>query len=72
MMPLPRSAIHPMLRTALQETGRLCAMIAGYGALIGLFALAAVLIWETLPAAVANSNLIPGATEGPLKLRGSL
>ena len=73
-MPLIPSALHPVLRTALQETGRLCAMTVGYGALIGLFVLAAVSLWGNLPSAVAESNLIPGvsASEGPLKLRGSL
>jgi hypothetical protein len=76
IMPLlpPRSAIHPVLRSAMQETGRLCALMAGYAALIALFALAAVSVWGNLPSAVAESKLVPGfsATDGPMKLRGSL
>ncbi len=74
MPPFPRAKIHPVLRTATQEAGRLCAMVAGYGALVALFVLAAVALWGHLPVAVADSRLVPiaGATDTPLKLRGSL
>lgn len=73
-MPPSRTNIHPVLRTAMQETGRLAAMIVGYGALVALFVLAGWVAWSSLPGAVADSRLVPVmiAKDEPMKLRGSL
>lgn len=70
-----RTTIHPTLRGAAGETARLFVLLALYGILLGLFALAALGIWVELPSAVAESQLMPGSPAGPaypVKLRGSL
>ncbi len=70
-----RTLIHPTLRGAAGETARLFVLLALYGILIGLFALAALGIWVELPSAMAESRLMPVSPAGPaeaVKLRGSL
>lgn len=71
-----RRSIHPTLRMAAGEMARLCALLALYAVLLGLFALAALGVWVQLPSAMVDSRLIPDSattTPGePVKLRGSL
>ena len=55
---------------------RLCALVALYAILLGLFALAALGVWVQLPSAILDSELIPVTSAiqqpAPVKLRGSL
>ena len=68
--------LHPALRGAVGETVRLCALVALYAILLGLFALAALGVWVQLPSAILDSELIPVTSAiqqpAPVKLRGSL